>query len=450
MKKLKLALVGRPNVGKSALFNRITKKNISIVHEEEGITRDRIYSNADFFGSLFEVIDTAGMDPDSTKIFNDEILFQTQIAIEEADILVMVVDSQIGPTKLDSDVASLLRKAKKPIVLAVNKVDNYEMEENLIKPFAVLGFKEMIGVSATQNYHIAELLDLSFKDITFPPEEEKVGEGDFSHKIALVGRTNVGKSTLLNYFLNENRSVVSPLPGTTRDSIDEEMTYNGKRYTFIDTAGFRRRHKECEPVEKFARIRTEKTIERADICILLIDAQEGFTTQDKKIAALIHEERKGCIILVNKWDLVKGFRMEHCIRAIREECHFADHYPIIFGSAKTGRNIDSLFNEIDSVLENHKRKISTSALNKFVEKSMQKYHPPMIRGKRLRIYYLTQKDVSPPRFILFINHKDLISKSYLRYLTNQMRESFDLKGVSLVLEMRDKSNFENPYDPSEQ
>lgn len=449
MKKIKLALVGRPNVGKSALFNRITKKNISIVHEEEGITRDRLYSDADFFGKSFEVIDTAGMDPDSTKIFNDEILFQTQIAIGEADILVMVVDSQIGATKLDSDVASLLRKAKKQIVLAVNKVDNYEMEDELLKPFASLGFKDMIGVSATQNYHIAELLDLSFKDISFPDEEE-IAEERLSHKIALVGRTNVGKSTLINFLLDESRSVVSPVPGTTRDSIDEEMTYNGKLYTLIDTAGFRRRHKESEPVDKFARIRTEKTIERSDICILIIDAQEGFTTQDKKIASLIYEERKGCIIFVNKWDLVKGFRMEHCVRAIKQECHFAEHYPIVFGSAKSGRNIDSLLSEIEKVLENHQRKISTSALNKFIEKSMQKYHPPMIKGKRLRIYYLTQKDVSPPRFILFINHKDLIAKGYVRYLSNQMREAFDLKGVSLVLEMRDKSNFENPYDPSEE
>ena len=443
MKRIKLALVGRPNVGKSAIFNRISKKNISIVHEEEGITRDRLYSMTDFFGNTFEVIDTAGIDLHTNKIFNDEVLFQTQIAIDEADTIVMVVDAKTGQTKLDKEVAKLLFKTKKPIVLAVNKVDNPDDEDLLIDKFVSLGIKDMVAVSATQSYHIAELLEAAFKDISWPAldDNEKLS----SDKIAFIGRTNVGKSTLLNYLLNEKRSVVSSVPGTTRDSIDVELTYNNKTYTFIDTAGIRRKHKESFVVDKFARIRTEKTIERADICVLLIDAKEGFTTQDKKVAALLEKAKKGYVILVNKWDLIKGFRMEHCLAGLKRQFSFTQNYPIIFASAKYGRNVNELFKEIDSVLENQRRKISTSSLNKFIENSLQKYHPPMIRGKRLRVYYLTQKDISPPRFILFINHKDLMTKTYMRYLINQLRKTFDLQGVSLVFDMRDKSIMKNPY-----
>jgi GTPase len=443
MKRIKLALVGRPNVGKSALFNRISKKNISIVHEEEGITRDRLYSAAEFFGKPFEVIDTAGIDLYSNNIFNDEVLFQTKIAIGEADVIVMVVDAKTGPTKLDEEVAGLLFKVKKPILLAINKVDNPEEEERFIKKFVTLGIKDLLAVSATQGYHIAELLEIAFKDVTW--EEKEAAEENPIDKIAFIGRTNVGKSTLLNYLLNEKRSVVSPIAGTTRDSIDALVTFKNKSYIFIDTAGVRRRHKEPEAVDKFARIRTEKAIKRADLGVLIIDANEGFTTQDRKIAAELEEEKKSYIILANKWDQVKGFRMEHCRRAIREESHFTTNYPIIFASAKTGRNIDLLFVEIEKVLANQRRKIATSMLNKFIERSMQKYHPPMIKGRRLRVYYLTQKEISPPRFVLFINHKELMTKTYLRYLTNQLRENFDFSGVSLFLELKDKSIYENPY-----
>ena len=448
MKKIiKLALVGRPNVGKSAIFNKISRKNVSIVHEEEGITRDRIYYTADFFGNPFEVIDTAGIDPRADQEFNEEVLFQTQIAIGEADTIVMVVDSKTGLTQLDEEVAKLLHRTKKPIVLAVNKVDDPEKEELSIDAFVSLGIKNIIAVSATQSFNIAELLEASFKDISWPEEVNE--DEERPDKIAFIGRTNVGKSTLLNYLLNEKRSVVSSLPGTTRDAIDVDLTYKGKPYTFIDTAGIKRKHKEHFVVDKFARIRTEKTIERADICILLIDAKEGFSTQDKKVASLLEQARKGYVILINKWDLIKGFRMEHCRNGLTRNYPFTRNYPIVFASAKTGRNVDDLFKDIDKVLANQRRKISTSALNKFVEEAQQKYHSPMIRGKRLRIYYLTQMSISPPRFVLFINHKDLMTKSYMRYLTNQLRKTFELDGVSLVFEMRDKAKVVNPYVSSD-
>lgn len=443
MRRIKLALVGRPNVGKSALFNRITRKNISIVHEEEGITRDRIYSVSEFSGHLFEVIDTAGIDPHSTNIFNEEVLFQTQIAINEADVIVMVVDAKIGQTSLDEEVVKILLKTQKKVVVAVNKADNAEEEAFFLQKFDSLGIKNKIAVSATQNYQIVELLEDAFKDISWPEEVER--ESLFPDKIAFIGRTNVGKSTLINFLLKEERTVVSPVAGTTRDSIDVEISFKDKSYILIDTAGLKRRHKESFVVDKFSRIRTEKTIERADICVLVIDVQDGITSQDKKIASMLENSQKGFVIFINKWDQVKGHRMEHCKKALIQAIPFAKNYPIVFGSAKTGRNTDALFQALSSVLRTQKEKISTSVLNKFIEEVMQKYHPPMIRGKRLRIYYLTQKDVSPPRFLLFVNHKDLMTKTYLTYLKNQLREKFNFHGVSFVLDMKDKSLEENPY-----
>lgn len=438
----KLAIVGRPNVGKSALFNRICKKKIAIVDEAEGVTRDRLYQHTDFFGFQFEVIDTGGMDSRSKADFNEHIKRQAEIAIEEADSIVMVVDGHIGLTQLDKEIATILLRTKKPLCLAVNKIDNLN-QESLIYDFQSLGIKEMIPVSAVQGLHIAELLEIAFKDF---PRDQKIEEADAGIKVAIVGRPNVGKSSLINFLLNEDRCIVSPIPGTTRDSIDISFTYEDQFYTLIDTAGIRRKKSENEVVDKFAAIRTERAIERADVCLLMLDAQQGLTAQEKKIANQIEEAGKGCILLFNKWDLVKGFRMEHCMQSIEEDASFLKHCPKIFMSAKTGRNIDKIFESITTVYKAWLQRITTHQLNKFIGLALQKNHPPMITGKRLRIYYMAQVEVQPPRFVVFVNYPNLMTDTYKKYLYNQFRDTYGFEGVPILLHLKgkDKSKREKP------
>lgn len=431
---LKLAIVGRPNVGKSAIFNRICKKKIAIVDEAEGITRDRLYSKADFFGAPFEVIDTGGMDYQSQAVFNEHILRQAEIAIEEADTIVMVVDAHVGITKLDQEIARILLKTKKPVCLAINKIDNLDQEQ-LMHEFYSLGIKKMVAVSAAQGWHIAELLEKALED--FNKKALQVVE-DPAINIAIVGRPNVGKSSLVNFLLDEERCIVSPIPGTTRDSVDVSVTHGEDLFRLIDTAGIRRKHAEHEVVDKFAAIRTERAIERADICILMLDAQQGMTLQDKKIANTIEEAGKGCILVFNKWDLVKGFRMEHCLQDINEEVMFLRHCPKLFISATTGRNVEKLFAIIKEVQDESLKRISTHQLNKFIESSLQKNHPPMIMGKRLRIYYMAQVGVQPPKFVLFVNYPNLMTESYKKYLYNQFREVYGFSGVPLTLHLKGK------------
>lgn len=433
-KILKLAIVGRPNVGKSALFNRISKKKIAIVDEAEGITRDRLYADADFFGMPFRVIDTGGINTHSKADFNAEIRRQAEIAILEADTLVLVVDARVGLTALDKEVADILLRTKKPVCLAVNKVDNIE-SETLIHQFYPLGISSMIAVSATQGLNIAELLESAFSSFT---KENFEVEEDPTLKIAIIGRPNVGKSTLVNYLLDDERCIVSPIAGTTRDSIDAKLVFEGIEYTLIDTAGIRRKQKESEVVDKFAFIRTERAIERADVCVLLLDATEGLTTQEKVIANMIEEAGKGCVILFNKWDLIKGFRMEHCLQALKIEAPFLAHCPTIFGSALTGRNIEKILALVNEVATASKQRIATGKLNKFVEGALQKNHPAMLQGKRLRIYYMTQVDTEPPKFILFVNHSNLMMDSYKKYLINQFRETFNFTGIPLVFHLKNK------------
>lgn len=435
----KLAIVGRPNVGKSALFNRISKKKIAIVDEAEGITRDRLYSKAEFFGTPFEVIDTGGMDYHSNAVFNEHILRQAEIAVEEADTLVLVVDAHVGITKLDKEIAQILLKTKKPICLAVNKIDNMEQEQ-LLHEFHSLGIKKMVPVSAAQGWHIAELLETAFE--SFNKDDWKAVD-DPAINVAIVGRPNVGKSSLINFILDEERCIVSPIPGTTRDSIDVSVTQGEDLYRLIDTAGIRRKHAEHEVVDKFAAIRTERAIERADICVLMLDAQAGMTTQDKKIANTIEEAGKGCIIVFNKWDLVKGFRMEHCLQGINEEAAFLRHCPKLFMSATTGRNVEKLFELIKEVKEESLKRISTHQLNKFIESSMQKNHPPMIMGKRLRIYYMVQVGIQPPKFILFVNYPNLMTEPYKKYLYNQFRETYGFTGLPLIMHLKGKKKSKN-------
>ena len=434
MNKIKIAIVGRPNVGKSALFNRICQKKIAIVDEQEGVTRDRLYQQIDFFGTPIEVIDTGGIDAKGDILFFEEVKRQAEIAIEEADSIVMVVDGRIGLTQLDEEVAKILHQTHKPIALAINKIDD-PSKKNLIHDFHQLGIPKMVGISANHGHQIVELFEKALEDCP-KPEEDSLEESGI--KVAIVGRTNVGKSTLINHILNEERCVVSPIPGTTMDHIDVKLTVDDKDYIFIDTAGIRRKSAEHEVVDKFAAIRTDRAIERADVCILVLDSQSGMTHQEKRIATKIEEEGKGCILLFNKWDLIKGFRMEHCLQGIRQEASFLNYCPAIFASAKTGKNIPSIFKEIQSVHKAMHERISTGQLNKFIEKALQNYHPPMIKGKRLRIYYLTQVAISPPRFLLFVNQPKLMIESYKRYLMNQFRKVYKFPGCPLKIDLRGK------------
>jgi GTP-binding protein len=430
----KLAIVGRPNVGKSALFNQICKKRIAIVDEAEGVTRDRLYADAELFGLRFEVIDTGGIDAKSEAEFNSEIRQQALIAIEEADTIMMVVDGQVGMTAIDLEVAQLLREAKKRVVLAVNKVDHMRYE-GYVHQFHPLGIPKMIPVSATQGYQIAELLEAAFEGF-HPVEVEPETEGLL--KIAIVGRPNVGKSTLVNTLLDEERCIVSPIAGTTRDSIDVHVKMGDKELILIDTAGIRKKNRENEVVDKFAFIRTERAIERADICLMLLDAQAGMTSQDKKIANLIEEKGKGCILLFNKWDLVKGFRMEHCLQGIREEALFLAHCPAIFISAMQGRNLDKIITEIDRVLTEGIQRITTGQLNKTIERCFQLNHPPMIQGRRLRVFYSAQVEVTPPKIVLFVNNAELMAESYRRYLYNMIRKEYKFTGMPLEIHLKQK------------
>lgn len=379
MKKLKLALVGRPNVGKSALFNRLCKKRISIVDDEEGTTRDRIYGEGDFFSRKFDLIDTGGITDNFKKSSDSGVQQQVKLALAEADAVIMIVDGQVGITGSDEFVAKLLLRQKKPLFLAVNKLDNFSGTSDLYS-FYRLGIKEVIGISVLHGHHIAELLELVFESFSESNVEESQEKIDNSIKVALVGRPNVGKSTLLNHLLKEERSVVSDIPGTTRDAIDAKVFLDGTEVTLIDTAGIKRKRSEHHAVEKFASVRAQLAIERSDLCLLLLDAKEGVTVQDKKIANSIEKRGKGCLLVFNKWDLVKGFRMEHCLSSFREETSFLSHCPTIFISALTRRNLPQVIKGIREVAEPQQRRISTGELNKFIERVIQAYHPPMIGG----------------------------------------------------------------------
>lgn len=433
---LKIALVGRPNVGKSALFNAICGKRIAIVDEQEGVTRDRLYAPAECFGRYFEIVDTGGLSTDETKLFQPEIQRQTQLAIEEADSIIQVVDARVGVTSYDEEVSKMLLKTQKPLCLAVNKIDHPD-HEALLYPFYSLGIEKIVSVSAIQQYQLAELIETalgSFSEEAFPEELPITNR----IKVAMIGRPNVGKSTLMNMFLDEERCAVSPIAGTTRDSIDVDIDLLGVKLTLIDTAGIRRKKKEENVVEKFASIRTERAIERADVCLVLIDAEDGITAQEKHIVSAVERAGKGCIVLANKWDLVKGFRMEHCAQGIRMSNPFLLHCPIIFTSAKTGRNVDHIISQVETVYKSMYMRISTGKLNRFIESAMQRYHPPMIQGKRLRVYYMTQVTTAPVRFVLFVNDTDLMTEAYKRYVLNQLREVFGYVGCPVYLELRGK------------
>ncbi|MBM3201667.1 MAG: ribosome biogenesis GTPase Der [Chlamydiae bacterium] len=432
---IKIAIIGRPNVGKSALFNRIVGRRQAIVDDAEGITRDRGYAITNFFGTTLQFIDTGGIARDKTLPFRESVKKQAEIAMKEADAIIFVIDHRVGVTKSDEEVAHILHTLKKPVFVALNKVDIEQRSLDLTE-FYTLGFDQHFTVSAVHGHFITEMVQAIVDRFpTLPSIIETVK----ATRVAVIGKPNAGKSTLINTLLGDERVVVSEIPGTTLDSVDVEVTWKERPYIFVDTAGLRRKHKENEVCDKFSRIRTEQAIERADICILVLDSAAGLTSQEKSFLSLIEKEGKSCILFFNKWDLVKGFRMEHSVAAIKKEHPFVAHCPIIFGSAKFGKNVNALFPAVQEIEEARSLTLTTGQLNRFLERAVQRVHPPMLDGKRLRIYYMTQIKNAPPTFTLFVNFRSLLFPAYERYLLTQLRKTFPLTGTPIRFEFRQKS-----------
>lgn len=432
MKIPTVALVGRPNVGKSTIFNKIVGKQKAIIEDTPGVTRDRIYSEAQYKNYKFNVIDTGGIDV-SKEIFNDEIKIQVAIAIEEADVVVFVVDGIEGLTANDYEVRNMLRKSKKEVIVAINKLDNPKRLENIYE-FYELGFNEYIPVSGLHNIGFIELLDAickNFKTI----DNEKVDE---RLKFCLIGRPNVGKSSLLNALLNEERSIVSDVAGTTRDAIDTVFTYEKEEFVIVDTAGLRKKGKVFESIEKYSLLRSLKAIDSSDICLLVINAEEGIIEHDKHIAGYALEKGKGLIIVVNKWDTVENPNMNEYKKLIRSEFQFLRYAPIVFTSAKTKKRIHTIMPEVKKVGENIKRELKTSVLNDVIGDAYQLNIPPSYKGKRLKIYFVNQSGIKPPKFTFHVNDKGLVHFSYERYLENKIRENFDFEGTPITLQFKNR------------
>lgn len=440
MSKPIVAIVGRPNVGKSTLFNVLAGSRISIVQDTPGVTRDRIYASSDWNGRSFTMIDTGGIEPDSKDIILQQMREQAQIAIDTADVICFVVDVKQGLTDADDKVATMLRKSGKPVVLVVNKVDSYEKEITDVYEFYNLGLGDPFPVSATSKTGIGDMLD---EVVSHFPQETGEEEEDDKLKIAVVGKPNVGKSSLINRLVGKNRLIVSDIAGTTRDAIDTTVKHYGKEYTFIDTAGLRRKSKIKEDIERFSIIRTVTAAERADIVVLMIDATEGVTEQDAKIAGIAHERGKGLIIAVNKWDAVEDKEtgtMKEMTEKIKSTLSFCPYAEVIFISVLTGRGIDKVFNLIDIVNENQNMRIQTGTLNEILTRALAMQETPQDKGKHLRIYYMTQVSVKPPTFVIFVNDKNLTHFSYTRYIENNLRNTFGFRGTSLRFIYRERED----------
>ena len=438
MAKPIVAVVGRPNVGKTTLLNRIAEQRISIVEDTPGVTRDRIYAEAEWLNHKFTLIDTGGLEPESEDIILKQMYTQAQIAIETADVILFVVDVKVGVTDADMQVANILRKANKPVVLAVNKMDDLRKYGMDIYEFYQLGIGEPFGVSAGQAIGLGDLLDEVVKN--FLPQTEDDEEDD-TIKVAIVGKPNVGKSSLINKILGEERVIVSDIAGTTRDAIDTPYEKDGQKYVFIDTAGMRRKSKIKESIEKYSIIRAVAAVERADVCILMINATEGITEQDTKIAGIAHEAGKPTIIVVNKWDLIEkdNKTMNNFIKEIDKEFKYMSYAPKMFISALTGQRVHKLFETINYCSQNSTRRISTGMLNDVLIEAMALNQPPAEKGRPLKIYYITQVSVKPPTFILFVNDTELLHFSYKRYIENQLRDAFGFSGTPIHFIARNKS-----------
>ena len=428
-----VALVGRPNVGKSTLFNKIVGKKISIIEDTPGVTRDRIYQEAIYNQKKFYLVDTGGIDT-SNETFNSEIKLQAEIAIKEADIVVFIVDGKEGLTANDLIIRDILRRSKKKVIVAINKMDAQAAEENIYE-FYELGFDTYIPISSIHNIGYVDLMDTITND--FSEKEEKQ---DDRLRFSIIGRPNVGKSSLMNALLNEERVVVSDIAGTTRDSIDSVLKYHNQEYILIDTAGMRKKGKVFESIEKYSLLRSLKSIDNSDICLVVINAEEGITEHDKHIAGYAIEKGKGLIFVVNKWDTVKDTTIQEFEKLMRAEFQFATYAPIVFLSALTKKRIHTLMPEVIKVVENIKREIKTSLINEVILDAYQLNIPPSYKGKRLKIYFTAQTGTKPPKFTFRVNSKGLVHFSYERYLENKIRENFDFTGTPIVLQFKNKKD----------
>lgn len=432
-----VTIVGRPNVGKSTLFNRIAGKRISITDDTPGVTRDRIYAECEWLDNYFTLIDTGGIEPNTTDTIFAQMRTQAEIAIDMADVILFMVDGKEGVTASDMEVAQMLRKSKKEIILAVNKMDKF-VNDNNIYEFYNLGIGEPISISSTEALGIGDLLDeiISRFDENMNTEEE-----DDSIKIAVIGKPNVGKSSIINRIIGENRVIVSDIPGTTRDAIDTKFERNGQKYTLIDTAGIRKKSKVSEAVEKYSVLRAFTAVERADVCILVIDADKGITEQDIRIAGYSHDNSKGMVIVINKWDLVEKdnstFKEFH--DNVRKNLVFAAYAPILTASALTGQRVSKILDEVDEIYSFRNLRVSTGVLNDIITEAVLMNQPRTVRGKTLKIYYGTQVAVNPPKFLIFVNDSSIVHFSYERYLENKIRESFEYKGTPIVIEFRNRN-----------
>ena len=437
MSKPVVAIVGRPNVGKSTLFNALAGERISIVKDTPGVTRDRIYADVSWLDYNFTMIDTGGIEPDSGDIILSQMREQAQIAIDTADVIIFITDVRQGLQDSDSKVADMLRRSHKPVVLVVNKVDSFEKFMPDVYEFYNLGIGEPHPVSASAMLGLGDMLD---EVVSHFPEGCKEEEEDERPKVAIIGKPNVGKSSLINKLAQEDRVIVSNIAGTTRDAIDTNIKFNGQEYIFIDTAGLRRKSKIKEDIERYSIIRAVAAVERADVVIIVIDAVEGVTEQDAKIAGIAHERGKGIIIAVNKWDAIEkdNSTVKKYTEKIRQILSFMPYAEIMFISAKTGQRLNKIFELIDIVIENNSMRVATGVLNEIVAEAVAMQQPPPDKGKRLRIYYVTQVSVKPPTFVIFVNDKQLMHFSYTRYLENRIRDTFGFQGTALKFITRER------------
>jgi GTP-binding protein len=441
MSKPIVAIVGRPNVGKSTLFNALAGENISIVKDTPGVTRDRIYADVNWLNHGFTMIDTGGIEPESKDIILSQMREQAQIAIDTADVIIFITDVRQGLVDSDSKVADMLRRSGKPVVLAVNKVDNFDKLMMDVYEFYNLGIGEPFPISASSKLGLGELLD---EVVRYFEESEEEEEEDDIPRIAIVGKPNVGKSSIINKLVGQSRVIVSDIAGTTRDAIDTNIMWKGREYIFIDTAGLRRKNKIKEELERYSIIRTVTAVDRADVVIVVIDAVEGITEQDAKIAGIAHERGKGIIIAVNKWDAVEkdDKTIYKYTNKVREFLSYMPYAELMFISAETGQRLPKLFDTIDMVLENQTLRIQTGVLNEIMAEAIAMQQPPSDKGKRLKLYYITQVSVKPPTFVIFVNDKELMHFSYTRYLENKIREAFGFRGTSLKFIIRERKEKE--------
>ncbi len=432
-----VTIVGRPNVGKSTLFNRIAGKRISITEDTPGVTRDRIYAECEWLDNYFTLIDTGGIEPNTTDTILSQMKVQAEIAIDMADVILFMVDGKEGVTAADMEVAQLLRKSKKEIILVVNKMDKFVNDNNIFE-FYNLGIGEPLAISSSEALGIGDLLD---EIISKFDETMDLGDEDDSIKIAVIGKPNAGKSSIINRIIGENRVIVSDIPGTTRDAIDTKFERNGQKYTLIDTAGIRKKSKVSETVEKYSVLRAFTAVERADICILVIDADKGITDQDIRIAGYSHDNNKGMIIVINKWDLVEkdNNTFKQFQEDVRKNFAYATYAPILTVSALTGQRVNKILDEVDEIFNYRNLRVSTGVLNDIITEAVLMNQPRTVKGKRLKIYYGTQVAVNPPKFLIFVNDSGIVHFSYERYLENKIRESFDYKGTPIVIEFRSKN-----------